>query len=372
MPLISVLIFLTACSQILVNIASTLRVKNLVDYLVYYGALAKFVTRVNPYVFLYGQGVDRVPFNYPPSSLIVLSSLHLLPVKAGEAVLILLSFFFLILSLWLVIKLSRIKISQSLFLLTSAFFIQTFPVKFTLILGQVNLIVLGLTITAIYFYIVRHRKCAWSLAVIFLSLASCLKIFPLILLSLSLLKKDYKFVFSVLGLFLILNLIPGQALFKQYFLNLVPSLSLATATPNFYDQSIYAFFFRLTHQLDFSQLATFAVFLAFFVLALRKFKKQGLLFSASYLLALCSIGSPFSWQHHLVFSYPLILILLLQNLNKIRRSLFKLVPFLIIWAVLVFHFPNEASPLLANPFLASYQTIIILGLLIYSTLKPTS
>jgi len=370
MALISaILIFLLSMGQIVLNLVSSLKVKDFVDYLVYSGALAKFMSDQNPYHFLYGQLSDKIPFNYPPSSLITLLPFHFLPIKTGEVLLTILSFASICLTIWLAIKLCKLKVSLPIFLVICAFFIQTFPVKFTLILGQVNLIVLGLTFLSLYFYVTRIHKHSYLLAIILLGLASSLKIFPLFLLPLFFLKKDYKFTFSVLGIFLIFNLIPYPKLFGEYFFNILPKLALGGSSPNFYDQSIYAFLFRLTSNAVISKYLAEGLVLALFLNILRVSKKQNLVFSASYLLALFSIGSSFSWQHHLVFAYPLILILFLQNLNKIKHSLIHIVPFLSIWVVLVLHFPNEASPLLSNPFLASYQTITILILLIYSTPK---
>lgn len=369
---VSVLIFVLSVGQILINLANSLKVKNFVDYLVYHGALDKFMSGLNPYHYLYGQFSDKIPFNYPSSSLIALLPFHFLPIKAGEILLTILSFISICLVIWIIIKLCRVKVSTPLFLVLCSFFIQTFPVKFTLILGQVNLIVLGLTFLSLYFYITRTYKHSYLLAIIFLALAASLKIFPLLILALFLLKKDYKFTFSVLGLFLILNLVPYPKLFGEYFFNILPKLSLAAPSPNFYDQSIYAFLFRLTGNPLFSKYLAAGIILALLFYILAAFKKQGFVFSASCLLALCSIGSSFSWQHHLIFAYPLILILFLQNIRKNKYSLKHLVPFLAIWGILVFHFPNEAPPLLSNPFLASYQTITILVLLFYSAPKLTS
>ena len=370
MALISaVLVLFLSMGQILLNLINTLKVKNFVDYLVYFGALDKFVSGLNPYHYLYGQLLDKIPFNYPPSSLIALLPFHFLPIKAGEVLLTILSFISICLVIWIIIELCRVKVSTPLFLVICAFFIQTFPVKFTLILGQVNLIVLALTFLSLYLYTTHAHKLSRLLAIIFLALAASLKIFPLLILALFLLKKDYKFVFSVLGLFLALNLIPGLGFFRQYFFNLLPGLSLAASSPNFYDQSIYAFLFRLTSNPLFSKYLAAGVVLVLFLAILKAFKKQDLVFSASCLLALCSIGSSFSWQHHLVFAYPLILILFLQNLGKIKHSLIHIIPFFLLWGILVVHFPNEASTLLSNPFLASYQTITILVLLFCSTPK---
>ena len=81
-------------------------------------------------------------------------------------------------------------------------------------------------------------------------------------------------------------------------------------------------------------------------------------------MALMTIINAPAWQHHLVFSYPLILVFLAEELRQEKKRKTWIISIgLLIWLVMAFHFKNENNPLLFNPFIASYQTILIILLL---------
>lgn len=379
----SFFVFALSVALISYNIVKTLTVKNLVDFSVYYQAINSWRQAENPYQRLFGQPTDKIPFNYPPSALFLLSLLTLLPIKAGEIILTILSFFALWLTFWIILKLLKTKISLAHFLILLAFFNQTFPVKFTLILGQINLIVLGLAYGGVYLY--KNPKFK-ILSIILFSLSSSLKIFPLFTLPLFLILKDLQFVFSVLAVFFALNLWPSLNLFKQYYLQILPELFRPVGQPNFYDQSLLAFLLRLGFGVSLAKILWSAFLSTLFVFILLSFyrrpKNNSEVKHFSLVFALFSIGLPFSWQHHLVFGYPLIFILYLKPFKNFRkkfhnrkdfnRHIFKhLLVFFLIWIVFAFHFKNEASSLLNNPFIASYQTIVVLLIVCYSSLTKT-
>lgn len=377
-------LFFISFAQILVNVLPAIQQRNLIDFTVYFGALEKFIDHQNPYHYLYSQPYGAIPFNYPPSALIVLFPFKLLPIKIGEMILVFLSFISLWFSLWITLKLTKIKIFPAHFLLILAFFNQTFPVKLTLILGQINLLVLGLSFTAFFLY--SGEFCHLNLfrvsnlglrilsAVLF-SFASSLKIFPLFTLPLFLILKDFSFVFWVLLIFTGLNFLASPNLTWQYYLQIVPNISKAINKPLFYDQSLLAFFLRWGLDPQIAKISVFFIIAGLFILMMYNYYKNynsyyRYLLSFALVFALFSVGNIFSWQHHLVFSYPLILLFYL-DLWKGRKKLgwkFFLIVF-ILWGLLVFHFPNENSIFLKNPLLASYQTILILFMIILSCLK---
>lgn len=434
--LLSLTLFILSFGQILFNLLQILPKKNFIDFFVYNGAVEKFVNLQNPYNFLYGQPPDKVPFNYPPSALLVLLPLKLFPLKAAQIILVVLSFLAFWLTFWVILKISKTKISLSHFLILVAFFNQTFPVKFTLVLGQINLIVLGLAYAGIYLYtkykifavsqlseqasddraldfrgrgrsersrryagmrVDLTRKFLYFGSILFLSLASSLKIFPLFTLPLFLIPKavpissgrfraglkDFGFVFSVIGIFLALNILPSFNLFKQYYFQIVPNLSRAVGIPNFYDQSLLAFLLRLNLPIFWAKILTLVILFALFWWILAKFYRhrgvslislddRPLLFSFSFIFALFSIGNLFSWQHHLVFAYPLVFIVYLKTLERqknLKAKLFYNFLFLFLWLVFVFHFKTETSPYLSNPFIASHQTIAVLFFIAYSLIR---
>lgn len=394
--LLSLTFFILSFAHILFNLLQILPKKNFLDFFVYNGALEKFLSHQNPYNFLYGQPPDKVPFNYPPSAFLVLLPLKLFPLKTAQIILVILSFLAFWMTFWVILKISRTKISLPHFLILVAFFNQTFPVKFTLVLGQINLIVLGLAYGGLYLYKISNIKykkhilnIKYFSSILLFSLAASLKIFPLFTLPLFFLLKDFRFVFSVLTIFLTLNLLPSFNLFKQYYFQIAPHLSRAVGIPNFYDQSLLAFLLRLSLPIFWAKILTLVILFALLGWVLVKFyrhlnspprspgghrggvslislENRSLLFSFSFIFALFSIGGLFSWQHHLVFAYPLIFILYLQLLGRSRPIPTNLLLFFFIWLTFVFHFKTEASPLLKNPFTASYQTIIILFLLFAS------
>lgn len=390
--LLSLTLFILSFGQILFNLLQILPKKNFIDFFVYHGAVEKFVSLQNPYNFLYGQPPDKVPFNYPPSALLVLLPLKLFPLKITQIILVILSFLAFWSTFWVTLKMLKIRLSLPHFLILLAFFNQTFPVKFTLVLGQINLIVLGLAYGGLYLYqISRLRqdyggqaKIKYFSSILLLSLAACLKIFPLFTLPLFLILKDFGFVFSVLGIFLTLNILPSFNLFKQYYFQIVPNLSRAVGIPNFYDQSLLAFLLRLNLGSFLAKIATFVFLFTLLVLTLFRFYKQlknNLTIKQlnnitikhfSFIFALFSIGGLFSWQHHLVFAYPLVFIVYLKSLQRqknLKGKLFYNFLFLLLWLIFVFHFKDETSPLLKNPFIASYQTIIVLFFIVYSLVR---
>jgi len=429
--LLSLTLFILSFTHIFFNLLQILPKKNFIDFFVYQGALEKFLNQQNPYNFLYGQPPDKVPFNYPPSALLLLLPLKLLPLKTAQIILTILSFLAFWLTFWLILKVSKTKISLPHFLIILAFFNQTFPVKFTLVLGQINLIVLGLTYGGMYLYFKSFKKLIgdaggrapddaqsanWRtsiggretrdriyqfFSIMFFSFASSLKIFPLFTLPFFLIIKDYMFVFSVAAIFLVLNLLPSFNLFKQYYFQIVPGLSRTVGIPNFYDQSFLAFLLRLNLPIFWAKILTLVILFSLFTWILIKFYRHitppprspcgtsnvpatfdcgGHLGGASVIkpsnhltiqsfsliFALFSIGGLFSWQHHLVFAYPLIFILYLKLSARSRPTPSKLFLFFFIWLIFVFHFKTETSPLLKNPFMASYQTITIFFIIIIS------
>jgi len=421
---LSLIIFILSFGQILFNLLLILPKKNFIDFFVYYGALEKFLQGENPYNFLYGQPPDKVPFNYPPSALLVLLPLKIFPIKTSQILLTILSFLAFWSTFWLILKMTKKKISLIHFLILIAFFNQTFPVKFTLVLGQINLIVLGLAYGALYLYCYKNPKSKilnpkqilnsnlqnskqfgdWNLAIgnylkfgasnlefrilsiLLFSLASSLKIFPLFTLPLFLILKDFKFVFSVTGIFFALNLLPSFNLFKQYYFQIIPNINRSVGIPNFYDQSLLAFLLRLGLKVWLAKIILFFFLFIFLIFTLHRFYRglktkqfSNLAINAfSFIFCLFSIGGLFSWQHHLVFAYPLAFVLYLSLTDLTGRTIgakIKKNPhlffFFFLWLIFVFHFKTETSSLLKNPFIASYQTIGVLFLIFFSLFKPS-
>jgi len=359
--------------QILANVIPSIFKKNLVDFLVYEQAISAFLRREEVYHRLFSLPFDRIPFNYPPSALIVLLPLVFFPSKISAFLLTLFSLSALMISLWLTAKIIKIRLTVTGWIILTAFLSQTFPVKLTLILGQINLVVLLLTIGAIYFYTEKNNRLVSAL---FLGIAGAAKILPFFLLPLFLLSGDGIFVLLVLTFFLGANLLAGIGLMEEFFFSVIPD-AVSSKTPAFYDQSVYALLLRLGISPGYSRIISLIVFIIIFAFIIYYFflkvkktekKTKGLLIgkAAFLIMALTAIGGIFSWQHHLVLAYPFILYLFLSYLKKNSpgNHLIFFVSTMWIWFLLFFHFKDASSTLLSNPFVASYQTLLILFLLV--------
>lgn len=385
---ISIILFLASVIQIALNIYSLINHTGLIDFTVYRQAVINFTSGKNPYNFLYPAANPYIPFNYPPSTLIIMSFLPAFSLKTAQIFFTCLSLLALWTGIWLTVKMMKIKMHWWQFLILLAFITQTFPVKFTLAMGQINLIVLGLCLISLYCYLRSKNSSGKSLpyvlSIILLAIASSLKLFPLSLLVIFLILGDYFYVASTSIIFIALNLILPESAAKYYF-QVLPHLSQSVNFPSFYDQSLTAFFMRITSNVNATKFLTSGtvVILAAVILhhfftrikttgkiTMKQFGNSAVVLCFSQLLALISIGNVFSWQHHLVFSYPLILIVFFVFKNKFKSFTVYCLLF-ITWFLLAFHFPNDLSPLLKNPFIASYQTITIMMIILLSIKHST-
>jgi len=374
-------LFLAGFLQIIFNILSAIRTKGLVDFLVYRQAVGAFLKGSDIYHQLFSLPLDRIPFNYPPSALIFLSLLKIFPLKTTEIGLTIISLISLWLTIWLVFKLLSFKTSLSLFLFVAALLTQTFPVKFTLILGQINLIVLVFIFLSLYFLLVDKRTSVAKtvLSIGFLSSASLIKIFPLVLL-IPLFIGGYRFYsLTIVVIFLAVNFFFFPHLSGLYFFKVLPQITINVQKPVFYDQSLKAMFLRFGLPADQASMLVLIIISLFFIAITLIFyrnlkmaetvrdKNKSIVETISFLIALVVIGNAPAWQHHLVFSYPLILVFLAREWGQVKKRRVWLVGTgLLIWLIMVLHFKNGNNPLLLNPLIASYQTILIILLLSFS------
>jgi hypothetical protein len=195
-----------------------------IDYNVFYAAWQSVLhTGGNPYA---EQITPATPYLYPPLFAQLFSPLGLVSVRTAAAIWYLISVASLILSLVLSQKLARLRdrgkgISTAL-LLFSFVLIARFALD-NLRMGQINLLIIGLTITALYLY---EKNYLWPAAAI-LATAISFKITPGLFLVYFVIKGKWKFAFITGALVAVFNLtsfgIMGReapAVFK-YWYNLI-------------------------------------------------------------------------------------------------------------------------------------------------------
>lgn len=415
--IISVLFLLIATLQISRNLYLTLNHKNLIDFLVYYGAVEKYINGQNPYIFLYGEPTPGIPFIHPPSTIIPLLFLKLFSVKVSQVIFIILSFIMFWVTFYIIIKTLKINIPLYLFIIILALITQTYPLKNTLILGQINLIILGLSFASLFYYIkskelhlfreninykflkrranIKHAY--FILSLVLLSIAISIKLFPIYVLPLFIIMGEYLYVFGVISIFILLNFVTSFSLSYQYYYEILPNILTEISVPRYYDQSVFAVVYRIfgNENINTDVTAIFLLILYFYIILkfrkiyfpceIRNFvnnndpsnihnlfqsRKRLLVFSFSLIFGFFSVASSYSWYHHLVFAYPLLFIIYLQYLNRnIPTFITVNTIFLIIWVLLNYYIKNENDELVTHPILVSSQGLVIILINIWGIIR---
>jgi len=292
------------------------------------------------------------------------SPLAFIPFKASQIIWLTLSFLFLFSFAWILFQLFIPKKEWWLKLLLISFLLQNFPTKFTLVMGQVNFLVLLLLTASFFFYLQQKSR----LSGLFLGLAAALKISPIFLIIFFLARKELKIVVSTLITFIAANLIFVFSSLEttiNYFQTKLPELLWTTNLGFYYDQSMLAFLSRLGLEGTIWRMANLLLLVSGIVFLLFKFQKTknpaADLRFFSLLLLLITITNSFAWQHHLVFLFPAFLSASFYLIEK-KEPLFGVI--LALAALLVgFHFRDLEYFLLTNPLIGSHGLIgsFILG-----------
>jgi len=356
---LSVLFFILSLFQVIRGVGRVVSTKELIDFKVYYQAVNASLLGQNPYFMNFG---ENIPFNYPPSSLLFLAPLTFLTPQSSEIILTDFSIISLLLGAYMLTSLFQISRNWTIRLLIFSFLLQNFPTKFTLVMGQVNLILLLLIITSF-----NHDQNNRPIQSGFLyGTASMVKLIPLPLGIYFLLRRKYLALATGIITFIAANVFV-TSLFPNtgdFFLKRIFELSLLKNTiPTLYDQSLKAFFLRIGFYGNTQGISLIIVAFLFTITAMSYFKKKikkkdrilNDLTFFSLILAITTIGNSFTWQHHLVFLFPGFIAettYVLRNRVKIRGIL------LFLSAVLVgYHFPDIAHPPTTNPIFISHGTV---------------
>ena len=365
----SVLLFCLSLGQLFYGLSKHIS-SPFVDFEVYYRAGRFFLSGLNPY----STAFPPMPLNYPPSSLPIFALWSLLSYPDAQLILTATSFFFFLFSA--VLLMQRLKIHKALILLVSALLLQAFPTKFTLVLGQVNLILFSLLIFA--FLSNWHGRKIF--AGLLWGLASGIKLTPLSLGIYFFIRKDWWTLISGILTFFFLNLasfslIPGSL--SYYFTRLPILITLSQPPDSYSNQSLKIFFQRLSLPLPDLLAAAVILLLIFFTVKnyLRQqsafAKKEAGLFNDlsfySRLLILSVISQSVAWQHHFVLTFPAFILIAVRMLH--RKKLFLILATVFSAFLIGLHFTDPARLTGVNPLLASHTTIGSILLFLILTLR---
>src|SRR3990167_3350442 len=116
------------------------------DFSVYIDGTKATLNGENPYIVKF---FDR--YNYSPAASLFFIPLTLIPENTAEFIFTAISVLSLLFTIRMIFELLRIRIPAVLFWLIFALALKTYPSKLTLVLGQINLIILGFIVGSYYF-----------------------------------------------------------------------------------------------------------------------------------------------------------------------------------------------------------------------------
>lgn len=346
------------------------------DFSVYYYGSQLFLSGQNPY--LSGQKLFS-GYSYPPSVFLLFVPFVLLPFQTSQLLWVFLNVLCLIASIVLLAKLFSVKFFSDTNLILSGFIFISFPVKFTLGMGQINILILFFLVLSLYFLKVKN----YLFGGVFLGLSLVIKLFPLLLPVYFLLKLNKKILTGLLAIFgaaffCVIIFVPEKTNL-YFFHNVVPYFFSASWKLDYYSQSLSAFIgrtFGTGIEGNFLRIVItiIIIFITFFVI----FKKSrndfetlsleyGLLITATMLI------NTFSWQHHFVWLiipfYALTVYLLKNKMGKLYFLLLTISYFLVAANLRT---PEDFPPLVRSHVFFGAVFLFILGIKILLTKKQNN
>lgn len=310
--------------------------------------------------------------NYPPFVVIIFYPFYLLPLVVAYKLWTVLSIVFLLISLYLCFKLFNLKFFSPTALILSSLVFSFFPVKFTLGMGQINLLVLMLVTCAFYFFI--KGKDLYSGICLGISIA--LKLFPVLLLFYFLLKRKYIIFLYTFITFISLGGISYLFIkpeISNYYWQHV--FSIFGSTPaDYYNQALSGFLARqfdnifLRDQIKLIISMFFIVF-SFWVIFrknIHDFSRKTLEFGL--LITLNVFINGYAWQHHFVWLIlPLLIVFFYLKSKKL-----SIVNYLILGISYLLTAVNFSNPHLLPVIFQShvfFGSVILWSIITYLLLK---
>lgn len=275
----------------------------------YYGPKA-FLSGGNPYLTRQN---FFTPFVYPPFVLIFFIPLIAIPFQIAEILWTVVSFLLLFASLFIFLKMYKQKMLSISSLLIGILICLFFPVKFSLGMGQINIVVFFLITLGVYFY---NRNKNW-LSGFLLGLSILLKFFPVLVILYLGLKKQWSILLFVLSTIicglLLAFLFLGPSINFYFYLHIFPGY-FSGWKGDYYNQSFSGVLMRAYVPTDigevlrnaFSLLGLSITFIAIFLTKIKR-SLHAVNLSIGCLMTISLLANNFSWQHHFVWLlFPLL------------------------------------------------------------------
>lgn len=299
-----------------------------IDFRVYYEAAHNTILYANPY-----QSSDpHMSYLYPPITIFLFFPLTIFPLLIAEKIWVIISFGVFLLAIFSLFRLLRVKwfsLEGLCFLIGISWF---FPFKFTLGMGQINMLTVLCLVLFFSFYETKKH-----LAGFFLTASIAIKISPVLFVFYLIYKRNWDVLYGALITAIVFLTItsftlPGAA--HEYYFDILPKLSSAWPTV-YYNQALTGFLGRLPFSLLSLKILRYGIPLilmgiTFWAVSTNK-RKSFTLLELGSILPILLITSSFSWQHHfviLIISYVIMIHFLLKSTfpqKNVRALLFVLV-----------------------------------------------
>ncbi len=311
------------------------------DFTGYYYGAQHILNSQNPYV----QDVNYfTPQSYPPFTLILFIPFTFLSYETASKLWVLFSILAAIYTIYLLSKILNPSFFSTINLFFSSLVFLSFPLKFTLGMGQIN--ILALLLLTFAFYFIRKNKLYYS--GFFLALSFFIKFFPILLLVYFIIRKKWKilgaFIITIITITGITTLILPPSTVLYYFQTVLPSL-LSSWKGDYYNQALTGLLSRNITDLYWRELLRIIIPIILFsvnffaILKAGSKTKQRENLEIASLVTLNVLINNFSWQHHYVFLILPFIIMTFAFLNMPDRK-YLFIPLIISYILVSINFKN--------------------------------
>lgn len=275
------------------------------DFSVYYFVSKFFLQGINYYAH---PEILQVSYSYPPIDLLLFSPFTIFTLPVAELIWTFLNFIFLLSSLFYLAKIFSIRLFSTQNMLLMSFVFISFPTKFTIGMGQLNLLVLWLMVYG--FWLMKKNKLFKTGLV--LGVALSIKFSPIFLPFYFLLRFNKKVLLGMIVTFfitlmLVVIFVPYTT-YSYYVLKVFPDFVVSSWKLEYYNQSLSGAIGRSFGMGNVSSILKTIISLIFLITAFfiiyknkqKDFLSQMLIIGT--LITLSLLFNTFSWQHHFVWA----------------------------------------------------------------------
>lgn len=281
-------------------------------------------------------------FNYPPLTALFFVPLLLLPYLYAQIILVVFNVLLLGIILSFSYAIIRHKPSLQEMLFTFTLFLLFFPYRFTVGMGQVNLIAYALFLGSYLLW----KKEKVLLGSILCAFAICIKPIFLFLLLFFVIRKSWKwclYTISILLLLVGITYLPFQKEYITYLTSVVPHLFTTVGREVYYNQGLSGWTARLTGNLFIRSYFPIVGSVILLVSGILLGRKKTANTQLAIIITLLTLVDSLSWQHHfIILLYPFIAIFYAYK-NKKSKMVLSILSFIFVAA-------NIATPQKFNTF----------------------